>query len=327
MSRDRKAYLVGRLLQSLLTLLVIMSLTFVMFRMLPADPATALLDPSASEEQKVLLRERLGLDQPVGVQYLTYMKRMLSGEFGLSFATGRDALLEVRPAFINTLFLVIASNLLSYGIGAILGAYMAWRRGSWFDNIATTLALIFRSAPPFWLGLMAIFLFSFQLGWFPIGGMRTAGFEATGMIETYLNWDFVHHASLPIIVASLYFVGLPMLLMRASMLEVLGEDYIDLVRAKGLRENAVLFRHVVRNALLPIFTQATSQFGWAMGGLMIVEYIFSWPGLGSLLVQSVHSQDLPVAQGALFFIAITVLSINLLTDLAYSYIDPRVDLN
>jgi peptide/nickel transport system permease protein len=189
------------------------------------------------------------------------------------------------------------------------------------------LPLAFRSAPVFWTGMVALMYLSYTWDLFPIGGMRTPGYEAAGMWDKYISLDFLHHLILPAVISALYYLGLPMLLTRTSMLQVFGEEFVDLARARGLSEMRVMFAHVLRNALLPLVTASAVAIGLAVGGNIVIEYVFSWPGIGAQIVLATANRDYPLAQGTFIIIGITVMAANLLADLAYGYLDPRIVFN
>ena len=319
-------YLLRRLVHLLITQLVVITLIFGLFRLLPGDPAAAMVDPLAPPESRQLLLEQLGLDRPLPVQYVKYLAGLVRGELGLSFRTNQPVVSVLRDKILNTFLLTLAAFLFAYTLGALAGVILAWNRGTRVDALGTMLVLMFRSAPIFWTGMLAIMVFAFHLGWLPHAGMRSPGYEASGWLETYLSLDFLQHLILPVVVSGLYYAGLPLLLMRNTMLEVLGEDFIDMARAKGMRPIRLMFAHAARNALLPAVTASALFIGWAMGGQVLVEYVFSWPGLGREIVVAVEHRDYPVAQGAFLFIALLIAALNFFADLIYSWLDPRITL-
>jgi peptide/nickel transport system permease protein len=319
-----QAFLVRRVFHSLITIWVIMTVVFVLFRAAPGDPSTRIADASFPREVREQILQRFGLDKPVWQQYLIYMGNVLRGDLGLSFFTRRPVIQELGERFWNTALLALASFLIAYPLGAIVGAYLASKRGTRLEVVATAFSLFFRSAPLYWTGMLALTFFSFTLGWFPSGRMRDVGYVANNVFEKYANLDFLHHLALPAIVAGLYFAALPLLLMRNTVLEVLNEDFIELARAKGLSENAVLFRHGVRNAVLPIVTAAAVYIGLALGGMAVIEVVFSWPGLGREIVEAVKGGDYPLAQGAFLMLAVMISLMNLIADVLYGYLDPRI---
>lgn len=320
----RARYIGRRLLQSLVTLWLISTITFVLFRLLPGDPTYALLDPSFPPDVRELLRQRFGLDQPIIVQYVRFLTNAVRGEFGRSFFYAQPAIMIIREKLLNTLILAFAAFILAYTIGVLGGVVLAWRRGSRLEVGAVMVALIFRSAPLFWIGILSIMLFSFKLDWLPHAGLRTPGYVAHGVLDKYLTWDFLAHLAQPAVVSALYFLGFPLLLLRNTMLEVLGEEYIELARAKGLSEWRIMFHHAARNALLPVVTAAAVYISLAAGGIAVIEYVFSWPGLGLEIVAATQRRDFPLAQAAFLLLGAMVVVTSFLTDLVYGYLDPRV---
>lgn len=319
-----QAFLVRRIFHSVITVWVIMTVVFVLFRAAPGDPTNRVADASLPREVREQILQRFGLDKPVWQQYLIYMGNVAQGDLGISFFTRRPVIQELADRFWNTAILAFASFVIAYPLGAVVGAYLASKRGTRLESLAVAFSLFFRSAPLYWTGMVALTILSFNLGWFPNGRLRDVGYVANNAFEKYVNLDFLHHLALPAVVAGLYFAALPLLLMRNTVLEVLNEDFIELARAKGLSENAVLFRHGVRNAVLPIVTAAAVYIGLALGGMAVIEVVFSWPGLGREIVQAVKGGDYPLAQGAFLMLAVMISLMNLLADVLYGYLDPRI---
>ncbi|MBI2371286.1 MAG: ABC transporter permease [Deltaproteobacteria bacterium] len=319
-----RAFLIRRILQSLLTLWVIMSIGFVMFRMLPGDPSSVIADPYLGPEEVAHIKQRYGLDRSVPAQYLIYLQSLARLDLGNSFFYVRPVTRVMADAVPNTLVLVFASFLFAYGGAIPAGVLLSWKRGTKLELAGTFFSLVFRSAPRFWTGLMAVMIFSYFLDWLPHSGMRTPGYEADNLFEKYVSLDFLQHLILPTVVSGLYFLALPLFLIRNTMLEIMGEDYIEMARAKGLKEWVVMYRHTLRNALLPVVSAASVFIGVALGGQVLIEYIFSWPGLGRELVDSINRHDYPVAQGAFLLISTTVVAMNFLADLLYGWLDPRI---
>src|SRR5699024_9946198 len=246
------SYIFRRTVAMIFTLLIISTIIFFMFRLMPGDPTAAMVDPSIPPEAREQIIERLGLDQSYWVQYTRFMQDLVQINFGDSFYYKESAVKILSDKLGATVILMIAAMIIAYGIGVFGGAWMAWRRGSIGESFAITGALIFRSAPTFWVGIMAIYLFSVILGWLPHSGMRSSGYEADNWFETFVSLDFLKHLILPTIVAGIYFLARPLLMMRNTMLEVMREDFIEMAHAKGLKERTVLYRHAARNALLPV---------------------------------------------------------------------------
>ena len=317
-------YLASRLAQLLLVLWVVATLLFILFRLMPADPTSAFIDPSFTMEQQEQIRAAFGLDKPVWEQYLIYFTNLLRGEFGRSFFQQRpviDILLQALP---NTLVLTLTALLLAYGFGVITGAWLAWKRGSWVEAAVVPSVLAVRAAPEFWLGMILLAVFGFGLSWFPSGGANSAGAGFSSEWARILSLDFLHHMALPALTLALYLQGLPLLLMRSNMLEVMQEDYVTMARMKGLPERRIVLRHAARNALLPVLTAFTLGLGATVGGNVVVESVFSWPGLGRVLVTAVAASDYPLAQGAFLLITVVLVLMNFAADALYSVLDPRV---
>ena len=319
-----KTYLLQRLALALLTVLFLASLMFVLFRMLPGDPTMTVLSPALDADVQEELRRRFGLDRPLAEQYLIYMTRMLRGDFGLSFQTGVSTVTIISEKLWNTLFLMVPSLVLAYLLGIFAGAYIAWKRGTRLETAVTLGAIVLRSGPVFWVAILFVFAFAVKLPLFPTGHMRTPGSVAGGPLETFLSLDFLYHLILPMTCMALYYGSYPLLIMRTSMLENLGEDFIDLSRAKGLSERKVVFKHAMRTSLLPIATSVSLLGAYAVAGSVLVETVFSWPGLGRLMVSAVVDSDYPVAQGAFLLIGVLVVLGNLCADLLYGVLDPRI---
>jgi peptide/nickel transport system permease protein len=316
--------LLSRLAQMAFVLWVVATLLFLMFRLMPGDPTAAYIDTTFTEEQQLQLRASFGLDRPLWQQYLLFIGNAAQGEFGQSFHHKRpvlDLLLEVLP---NTLVLTLSSILAAYLFGTLVGAWLAWRRGSRSEAVVVPLVLTVRAAPEFWLGMVLLATLGFGLGWFPSGGANSAGASFSSEWSRLLSADFLHHLTLPALTLALYLQGLPLLLMRSNMLDVMQEDFVVMARMKGLPEWVVVLKHAARNALLPVATAFALGIGQQIGANVVVESVFSWPGLGRLLVAAVAASDYPVAQGAFLLIAVVLVLMNFAADLLYTLLDPRV---
>lgn len=317
-------FLVRRVLQMVVTLWIIASLIFVLLRMAPGDPASVIIDPTFPTSVKEQLMHEYGLDRSTPAQYVLFIKNLATGNFGVSFFSREPVINDIGTKALNTAMLAFSAFLFAYPLGVAAGVYLAVRRGTWRESAGMSIALFFRSAPAFWIGMLALMLFSFRLGWFPAAGMRDAGYESSGTLDTFFSVDFLHHLILPTVVAGLEFAVLPLLLTRTSMLDVLDEDYVELAKAKGLSPRRVLFRHALRNALLPVVTEAAVFIGLAFGALTVIEVVFSWPGLGREIALAVTRHDYPVAQAAFILLAALISVMNLLADLLYRRLDPRI---
>jgi peptide/nickel transport system permease protein len=317
-------YLASRLVQAVVTLWVIVTMVFFMFRLAPGDPSAYFVDPTFPPEVKEQILRNFGLDGTLGQQYARFFVQLVQGDLGRSFFYGRDVTDVLFGYLWNTVVLSLGAFVVAYVLALVFGTLAAARSGGWLDNVLSVVTLFFRSAPVFWIAMLALMLFSFNLGWFPGAGMRDPGYEAGSFLEKILTLDFLHHLVLPAVVSGLYFWALPFLLVRNTTVEVMGEDFVELARATGERETSLLFRHGLRNSLLPVVTSAGSYFAMAAGGMVVIEVVFSWPGLGREIVSSVTRHDYPVAQGAFLFMAVSVLVMSIVVDLIYGYVDPRI---
>ena len=318
------SYIGRRFLHMLFVLWAIATLLFLMFRLMPGDPSTAYIDPNFTGEQRQLVLQQFGLDRPLPEQYLIFMGNLAKGEFGLSFRQRQPVtglMLAVLP---NTLLLTLTALIAAYAFGSLLGALIAWKRGSLLETISIPIVLATRAAPEFWIGMLVLAVFAFGLGWFPSGGANTAGASYASEWQRILSIDFLRHLALPALALAIYLHGLPVLLMRSNMLEVMREEFVTMARMKGLPEGVVMLRHAARNALLPLVTAFAISFGQLFGGNVVIETVFSWPGLGRMLVEAVANSDYPLAQGAFLTIAFVLVLMNFVADLVYGLIDPRV---
>lgn len=300
------------------------TLTFLLFRLMPGDPTLNFLSPTFTDETRAALLKSFGLDKPLWEQYLIYLGQLLRGDFGRSFlqqAPVADVLLAALP---NTVILTLVSLCLAYAFGIIAGAFLAFRRGALVEATAIPAALATRAAPEFWLGMLVLALFAFQLGWFPTGGAVSPGGSLGSLGTRLMSADFWWHLCLPALTLTLFLQGLPLLLMRATMLEVMNDEFIVMARMKGLSRWSIVMRHAARNALLPVVTAFALGLGASIGGNVVIETVFAWPGIGRVLVQAVQGADYPVAQGAFIMIAFVLVIMNTVADLAYAWLDPRV---
>jgi peptide/nickel transport system permease protein len=302
-----KAYVLRRLWQSALTLVGVSVLVFVILRVLPGDPAKMLLPEGAPQSAVDELNRHLGLHEPLHVQYGLFLKSVFQGDFGQSFQYRAPALQVVTERLAATVQLALAALLITVGVGVSLGIVAAVRRGTRYDYASTILAVLGQSLPNFWLGIMLILLFGVALRWLP-----TSGFE---------SW---RHLILPAVTLAAFPMALVARLTRSSMLEILGRDFIRTGRAKGLAERAVILRHALRNAAVPLLTVLGLQIGTLLGGAVITESVFAWPGMGKLVVDAIFFRDFPVVQTVLILSATIFVVINLLVDLLYTVIDPRI---
>ncbi|MCL5076211.1 MAG: ABC transporter permease [Chloroflexi bacterium] len=300
-------FILRRLLITIPVLLGVATVVFLVLRVIPGDPAVIMAGDTARYEDIQLIRHKLGLDRPLYVQYLDYLWKASRGDLGFSLQTGRDVSWEILSRLPATLDLALASIALALGIGLPLGVYAAVKRRSWADRSVLLCSVLGISLPSFWVGLMLIIVFSVQLGFLPTGGK-----------------DGLAHFILPSITLALIPLFIIARTMRSSMLEVLQRDYLRTARGKGLPEVLVIGRHALRNALIPVITIVGLNFGAMLSGAVIVETVFAWPGIGRLLIDSVNFRDFPMVQGITLVFATLFIMTNLLVDVAYAVIDPRI---
>lgn len=299
-------YLLNRLLQTILVLFIVVTVIFVLLRLI-GDPSKLLVSPESSWESLDLLRSQLGLDQPVHIQYINYLKQLLQGDLGTSLYYHMPIIDMIKDHLPATLLLAGTAFLLAVPMAIFSGTIAAVKRNSILDNIVTTVSIAGRSLPGFWFGLLLILLFSVTLGWLPASGYGT-----------------FKQLILPAVTLSAGLSAGTARLTRSSMLEVMRQDYMTTARSKGVHENKVIVRHGLRNALLSVVTMLSLQIGHLLGGSVVVESIFAWPGIGRLMVSGILNYDYPLVQACALIMALLFAVINLVTDLLYTIIDPRI---
>jgi peptide/nickel transport system permease protein len=314
------SYIIRRILLLIPVLFGVSLIVFMVMHLSPGDPAVVMLGPTASEEDVQQIRRQLGLDQPLYVQYGRWVANVAQGDFGRSITMRRAVLPEILTRFKATMILTSASLIISTILGVCIGVVSAVKQYSWFDRGSMIMALMGVSMPVFWLGIMLMVVFSLRLGWLPAGGMYSAGGDGSLI-------DLLRHLILPAFTLAAASVALVARITRSMMLEVIRQDYIRTARAKGLSETATITRHALKNALIPVVTVLGLQTGYLLGGAILTETVFSWPGLGLLMVQSITARDFPVVQGGVLLIALTFVLVNLLVDIMYAYLDPRIRYN
>ena len=316
-----REYVVRRLIHMVFTWLAFITLLFFLFRVVPGDPTTVLLTEGMTPEQRERMIESYGLNEPLYVQYIEYMTGVLTLDFGMSYMRGQPVTDLLATYFLNTIFLMGTAFLMAYTIGTIVGALLGWYRGTDYERAGIVATLIARSSPEFWTAIVLTMIFIFGLGWFPWGGMGVAGEEG---ITRYVSLTFFHHLVLPATAAAIFYVADPTLLMRNTMIEVLDEDFIEIKKAEGLSTRRILFHHAARNSILPVVTIAAIVVGLAIGGSIVIEVVFNWPGMGREMVRAVQANDYPMAQGIFILMGTVIIVMNFVADLAYVYLDPRV---
>lgn len=300
----------ARRLTHLIPVLVGVSvIVFLMIHLIPGDPAVLIAGIDATEQDVAVVRESLGLDQPLVVQYGEFLGRVVVGDFGKSFRTGRPVIEEIGFRYWNTMILGLSAVLFGTLLGIATGILTAVYRNGWFDSIVLAVSLLGISIPSFFLGLSLMLLFSVYLGWLPLTGME--------------SWK---NLILPTLTLGIPNAAIISRITRSSLVEVLNQDYVRTARAKGVKESIVVGRHAVRNALIPVVTVVGLQMGYLLGGAVVTETVFAWPGIGRLIVQSIAGRDFPVVQASVLLLALTFVLINLLTDVLYRVLDPRIKL-
>ena len=318
------AYILRRLLQIVPNVLVIVLMTYLLLRLAPGDLVDVIAGESgsATPEYMAELRQQFNLDQPSLVIFWNYLTNLARFDLGFSFRHGMPVIELIMERIGPTLILMLASISLAAVVGVALGVISARRRGTWLDETISTLSTLGFATPVFWIGLMLIVFFSVHLRWMPASGMGTIGGPALGTWDGLL--DLLHHLALPALTLSFFYLSIYVRITRAAMLEVYGLDYIRTARAKGLSELRVSLAHALRNALLPVVTITGLQLGSLLGGSIVVETVFSWPGLGRLAFDAVFQRDINLLLGIFLFSSLLVVVMNLLIDVLYAWLDPRI---
>ena len=319
-------YIIRRLFQAVPIVLAIIVLNFFLLNMAEGDAVDVLAGEagSATPEYMAELRAKFGLDQPLPVQLLVYLKNIISLDLGYSFRHDMPVSVLIVDRFWPTLLLMVSTIILAVLFGILLGLLAAINLNTWKDAVISVFALITYATPLFWVGLMMIVVFSINLRWFPTSGMENIAAFYEGF-DRFV--DISRHLVLPTITLSLFYLALYTRLMRASMLEQYGQDYVVTARAKGLPERRITFGHVLRNALLPVVTMAGVQVGALIGGSVIVESVFAWPGLGMLAFESLFARDLNLLLGIFLISSVLVVAVNLIVDVIYCFLDPRIEVS
>ncbi|SFI89213.1 peptide/nickel transport system permease protein [Bosea sp. OK403] len=317
-------FLSGRLVKGVLVLFAIAVLNFFLIRAAPGDPAQVLAGEAGAADAQLLeqLRQRFGLNEPITTQLWIYIKGYMTFDLGFSYRQQQPVLSLVLDRLPATLLLTGAAFVVSLALGIVMGALAARRAGRWSDSLITTLSLVFYATPLFWIALMSQIVFSLKLGLVPNVGYETIGANYTGLARAL---DIGHHLILPALTLGLFFTALYARMMRASMLEVAGADFVKTARAKGLSPGIVSRRHVARNAILPVVTLAGLQAGQLVGGAVLTETVFAWPGIGRLMFDALVQRDYSVLLGVFFMSSAMVVGFNILTDLVYRIADPRIE--
>ena len=334
----RIGFIVERLLQLIPVLIGVSLVVFLMTTLTPGDPVQIMLgDQPATAEQIAALRHDMGLDLPAPERFGRFLANSARGDFGRSFFHRRPVAQVIAERLPATLELTLVAMVIALGVSIPMGALAAVRRGSWVDKLATTVSLVGVSVPGFWLGIVLILVFAVHLGWMPVSGRIDFEYEVPrvtglllvdsllrGRVDAFLN--ALHHIVMPAATLGLAMAALLMRVMRASMIEVLQQDYVVFAEAKGLSRRRVLLRHVLKNALVPLVTVAALETGYLLGGNTIVETVFGWPGLARVIVDGIYSRDYPLVQAGVLVLAVIYVAMSFLADVLYTVVNPRVRL-
>jgi len=328
-------YFLKRLLLTIPTLVGVSIIVFLLIHMIPGDPLDVMLGDRVTEEARIAFAQRLGLDKPLYVQYWQWFTNAIQGDFGQSIRSNEQVYSEIISRLPATIELTIAALLIAIVFGIFFGVTAARYRNTIIDQSMIGLSLLGVSIPIFWLGMMMIFLFAVLLGWLPVSGRIAMGAsmpDLTGFYlldsllvgRTDLFIDSLKHLVMPAAALATVSLSLITRITRSSMLDVLGEDYVRTARAKGLPMRKVIYKHALKNAMIPVVTVIGLQFAKLMGGAILTEVVFSWPGIGRLLITGIAYRDYPMVQGIVFFVASAFILVNILVDLYYAYLDPRI---
>ncbi|MGM0689675.1 MAG: ABC transporter permease [Bacillota bacterium] len=328
-------YFIKRLALTIPTLIGVSIIVFLLIHMIPGDPIDIMLGDRVTDEARLLLEERLGLNEPLHIQYWQWFSNAMRGDFGRSIRSNQPVAEEIMSRLPATVELTVVALFIAVFFGIIFGVSAARHRNTIIDQSMIGFSLLGVSIPIFWLGMMLIFLFSVTLGWLPVSGRLAMGTTIPNVTGLYLIdsllagkinsfIDALKHLIMPAFSLATVSLALVVRVTRSSMLDVLSEDYIRTARAKGVRERKVVYTHALKNALIPVVTVVGLQLAKLMGGAILTETVFSWPGIGRLLVTSISFRDYPVVQGVVFFVAFAFILINIIVDLFYAYLDPRI---
>ena len=312
-------YAVRRILMSVPIALGVSVICYSLLLIAPGDPLQSIIPPEATPQEAAHLRALYGFDKPVAIQYLLWLWRALHGDLGLSLQTNQPVLGEILRALQNTIFVASGAVVIAFALAFVLGTIAAYHIGKPADKVATGLAVLGVSIPNYWLGIVLVIVFSVKLGWLPATGMGSGGSSSFNPFD----WQSARYAILPMLTLALTPLGIIMRTTRSSVAEILNQDFVQMLRAKGLPAVAVL-RHAVWNALPQVLTVMGLQLGYLVGGSILVETIFTWPGTGFLMSKAILTRDVPMLQGAILVLALTFVTINLVVDLLQTAVDPRI---
>ncbi|MCG8684225.1 MAG: ABC transporter permease [Desulfobacterales bacterium] len=321
----RLQYIIGKLIEIVIIFFIILTVLFFLFRLSPGDPISKVVDPMLTPEDMKHMISQMGLDKPIWEQYVIYLKNFVTGSFGVSFHYGEPVSQIIKDRLGWTILLFTTSTILAALAGVFLGKVAAWNKGSRLDNVMSISALVCYTLFIPWFALLLLWVMGFKFGFFPLGGVLSpelwVGNSSSAMAKIL---DLIHHMVLPLMTLFIINLGSYLLLMRSSMLSVLREDYIITARAKGLSEKVIRDKHAAKNAALPVITSVGLSLAFSINGGALTEQIFTWPGIGRELIFAVSNNDYPLAQACFLLIALVVLVANLVVDLLYAWLDPRI---
>lgn len=321
----RLQYIIGKLIEIVIIFFIILTVLFFLFRLSPGDPISKVVDPMLTPEDMKHMISQMGLDKPIWEQYVIYLKNFVTGSFGVSFHYGEPVSQIIKDRLGWTILLFTTSTILAALAGVFLGKVAAWNKGSRLDNVMSISALVCYTLFIPWFALLLLWVMGFKFGFFPLGGVLSpelwVGNSSSSMAKIL---DLIHHMVLPLMTLFIINLGSYLLLMRSSMLSVLREDYIITARAKGLSEKVIRDKHAAKNAALPVITSVGLSLAFSINGGALTEQIFTWPGIGRELIFAVSNNDYPLAQACFLLIALVVLVANLVVDLLYAWLDPRI---
>jgi len=316
-------YFSTRMVRFIVSLYIIATITFFILKLAPGSPITQFIGPYFNSEQAETLKKQFGLDKPLYIQYFKYIVSISVLKFGTSLRYQTSVAKLIMDRIPNSLLLLIPTLFITYILGIFWGIFTGAKRNSRFEYLSILVALIGRAVPTFWVGMVAITVFCFKLGWFPSGGIVSPGVQFHSMWSMMFSSDFLSHLVVPLTTYVFYLIGLPFLVMRNSMLENISKDFITMHRLCGLSERKIILR-AARNSMLPVVTVVALGIGYIFGGAPVIETVFSWPGVGLLLVEAVNCRDYPLAQACFLIIGASMLFMNFISDMLYGMLDPRI---
>lgn len=314
-------YIRKRLFKGFITLFISVSLTFLILRLMPGDPTTMLIDPRMTEEARLRLLQDFGLDKPLTAQYFLYLKQLIQGDLGMSFIYRQPVTKVIISKLPWTLLLMFITQTVTMLLGIPLGVYSGYKKGSVFDQVVNALTILGISIFVPWLSISLLYLLGYKIPIFPIGGAFTPGLKGW---ELYV--DIIRHMILPVLTLTLIYLANYVLYTRASIVDIMNEDYIRTARSKGMKEKKTIWKHGARNAMIPTTTMAGMLMGSMVGGAVLTETVYAYPGIGRMIYEAVGQQDFPVLQGAFIVLAFSVILMNIIADIICAYLDPRIKL-